>query len=487
MNPQAPRFFGLPKIHKTNVPIRPVVSSVSAPTRRLASHLNALFRKFTGFSPKYGVKNSTEFCRALSQRERPSSKHILVSFDVKNLFTNIPVSEAVDVAEKVLKNAGAEPPFLSEFVKLLKVCVDQNYFKFNDQFFQQTEGLAMGSPLSPLLADLYMDNFEQTLFNDSSVNTSFIDCWFRYVDDVFAVWTSTERQLDIFLSKLNSQCKNIQFTCEKERNNSLNFLDITILTTNKGYEFSIHRKETTTDHVIPSDSRHHPSQKMAAFHFMLNRLLNIPLSQYNFDKELNTVKTIAVNNGYNKSVIQKMLDKKRSIRAQKLLYGSFSKEEKKRWCKLLYHGVLTQSVANLFPKDKFNIAYYNKGNLRTLLSKTKDKIDRNDKSGIYKLKCNECMAVYVGQTGRAIKVRTEEHKRHWRNGQLEKSQFAKHLWECDHKSDFEPEMLHLEKKGRRMDSLEQMEIRRPRKEEHLVNENIFENHSPLLDVVFSLT
>ncbi|XP_071443316.1 putative nicotine oxidoreductase [Hetaerina americana] len=183
MNPQTPRFFGLPKIHKTNVPIRPVVSSVAAPSRKLASHLNSLFREVTGFKPRYGVKNSTELCQHLTQRELPSSKHILVSFDVKDLFTNIPISEAVKVAEETLKQTGAEPPFLDEFLALLRVCVEENYFKFNGKFFQQKDGLAMGSPLSPLLADLYMNDFEERLFSDHSVNTSFIHCWYRFCKD----------------------------------------------------------------------------------------------------------------------------------------------------------------------------------------------------------------------------------------------------------------------------------------------------------------
>ncbi|XP_046391602.1 uncharacterized protein LOC124159736 [Ischnura elegans] len=139
MNPQAPRFFGLPKLHKTNIPIRPVVSSVAAPSRKLASHLNSIFREFTGFKPRYGVNNSTALCRLLTQREPPPSKHTLVSFDVKDLFTNIPISEAVKIAEETLRKAGADPPFLDDFVKLLTVCVEENYFKFNNKFYRQKE------------------------------------------------------------------------------------------------------------------------------------------------------------------------------------------------------------------------------------------------------------------------------------------------------------------------------------------------------------
>jgi hypothetical protein len=100
----------------------------------------------------------------------------------------------------------------------------------------------------------------------------------------------------------------------------------------------------------------------------------------------------------------------------------------------------------LFPKKDFRITYYSNYNLRVVLSKTKDVIDKHDRSGIYKLQRNDCKIGYVGQTGRSIKVKTEEHKRHIRNGDFDKYQFAKHLWESDHRSDFVPEILHREKR-----------------------------------------
>ena len=185
------------------------------------------------------------------------------------------------------------------FVSLLKVCVGQNYFNFNSEYYQQGEGLAMGSPLSPLLAELFMDDFENILFNRYSMCSN-IYCLFRYVGDVFAIWTGTDRQLDNFLKILNAQHINLKFTCEKEKDGKLNFLDVAVSRRNKKFEFEIFRKASTMDHVIPSDSRHHVNQKLSAFHFLLNRLINIPLSKEAYGKELDTIKLIATSNGYNK-------------------------------------------------------------------------------------------------------------------------------------------------------------------------------------------
>ncbi|XP_071455076.1 uncharacterized protein [Hetaerina americana] len=145
MNPKAPRFFGLPKIHKTDTPIRPVVSSVTAPSRKLAAYLNSLFRDCTEFQPKYGVKNSSDLCEKLSNKTPPPPHHTLVSFDVSNLFTSIPVSRAVDVAEEVLKNKGADLQFIKEFVKLLKLPNISHLLSGNDKI-SESRAMAFQTP-----------------------------------------------------------------------------------------------------------------------------------------------------------------------------------------------------------------------------------------------------------------------------------------------------------------------------------------------------
>ena len=138
------------------------------------------------------------------------------------------------------------------------------------------------------------------------------------------------------------------------------------------------------------------------------------------------------------------------------------------------------------PKMKVRVAFYNKNCLKNLLSHTKDKIPLLEKSGVYKLFC-ECGAAYVGQTGRKFKERIKEHVTCAKNKDLT-SLFAKHLIEEKHKSDFKPKILHQQKKGLRLDALEQLEILKSVKsKEKIVNEFLFYCHSPLLDLPPNLT
>jgi hypothetical protein len=481
MNPSPPRFFGLPKIHKPGVPIRPVISNVTAPNHLLARRVNDIFREQSKFAAKYSVQNSFDFINRVSKVHIPS-KCILVSFDVSNLFTSVPPKEAIDIAETILVQKSVPYPVICELVQLLQTCAFQNYFKFNGKYFKQPNGLAMGSPLSPILADIYMDHFEKNLFSSSSELTKNVLCWYRYVDDVFCVWGGSKRQLQLFLTRLNSLNKNLKFTIEVEENNSLPFLDLKISKLNNKLDFSIFRKDSYTDQVIHFKSRHCFSQKLSAFHAMIHRLVNVPMSPENTKKELSIIKLIAINNGYNEELVEKLYRKKLNKIALKDIYSTQPPQDSAaKWHRILYLDDFSQKVCKKLPKDRIKIANYNKSSLRSLLSHTKDRIPCEEKSGVYKLKC-ECGAIYIGQTGRKFQERVKEHQACVRNQKMN-SQFAKHLIENNHRSDFNFEILHVESKGYRLDALEQLEIFNSASlNGNIVNEFLYASHSPLLKV-----
>ena len=98
----------------------------------------------------------------------------------------------------------------------------------------------------------------------------------------------------------------LKFTLEIELNNSLNFLDLTITKTNNTHTYKIYRKPTTSDMVIHNSSNHPTQHKHAAFNYMLHRLTSIPLNTHDYQEELNTIKYIAVKNGYNPDLVNKI-------------------------------------------------------------------------------------------------------------------------------------------------------------------------------------
>ena len=113
--------------------------------------------------------------------------------------------------------------------------------------------------------------------------------------------------------------------------------------------------------------------------------------------------------------------------------------------------------------------------------KSKDAIPTLERSGVYQLKC-ECSAVYIGQTGRKLRDRLKEHIACYKNQNLN-SNFAKHLIDTGHNSDFSPELLHCEGKGPRLDALEQLEIFKCVNNDcDIVNDLLYTSRSPLLNL-----
>ena len=98
----------------------------------------------------------------------------------------------------------------------------------------------MGSPLGPVLANLFMAIHEKDWLKNCNSPPIF---YRRYVDDIFCL-VKNETEANSFLTYLNSKHANIKFTIEHEKDKKLPFLDILISSKNEYFETSVHRKDT---------------------------------------------------------------------------------------------------------------------------------------------------------------------------------------------------------------------------------------------------
>ena len=103
----------------------------------------------------------------------------------------------------------------------------------------------MGSPLSPILAEIYMNNLENNIVENSKHKHN-IKLWVRYVDDILIIWTGTDRQLDQFHSEINNINGNITFTIEKG-NKTITYLDLTTQIKDNKLHYKIYRKHRLSD------------------------------------------------------------------------------------------------------------------------------------------------------------------------------------------------------------------------------------------------
>ena len=93
-----PKLYGLPKIHKPQVPVRLIVSCINSPTYQLAKYVNTLISPLVGQTPSF-VKNThnfVEFVRSICLQPTKA----MVSFDIKSFFANVPTQEALEVIEE---------------------------------------------------------------------------------------------------------------------------------------------------------------------------------------------------------------------------------------------------------------------------------------------------------------------------------------------------------------------------------------------------
>ena len=219
------RIYGTPKIHKFSPSdsfpkLRPIVSSIGTFNYDLARFLYDLLSRLV--PNDYSCKGTFSFASQIKNANL--SKKILVSYDVTSLFTNIPLQETIDIAINLIFNHNPNLNITKkELKKLFLFATSQTHFIFNSKFYNQIDGVAMGSPLAPVLANIFMGFYESKWLNEYNLNKP--KFYFSYVDDILAAFDKEQDSLD-FLNFLNKRHPNIKFTIEKQTNHSIAFLDV---------------------------------------------------------------------------------------------------------------------------------------------------------------------------------------------------------------------------------------------------------------------
>ena len=186
----------------------------------------------------------------------------LISFDVKSLFTKVPIDLSLQTIDRRLREDNIlsdrttlDPPTIT---MLTELCLRTTYFQYGNEFFEQRDGAAMGSPLSPVVANIFMEEFENEALQEAGSKPRL---WLRYVDDTFVIWSQGRDQLEDFLSFLNGRHGNIQFTMEEETDGSIPFLDVLVKKNRGSLSTSVYRKPTHMDRYLHFSSHHHPRVK----------------------------------------------------------------------------------------------------------------------------------------------------------------------------------------------------------------------------------
>ena len=449
MNPSAPSIKGLIKLHKPDQPIRPVVNWRSAPAYKLSKLFTDKTNILAPLPNSLNIKNTHELLKNL--KDTPILPHYnLASLDITNLYSNIPVKETKTILDNILTNNRTETQTQHELLRWFDIITGQNYFAHKKQIAVQHDGLPMGAPSSGLIAEIFLQHIEHLHLPHLTKKHKIIN-YCRYVDDILIIFDANHSNLLEITKDFNSIHPKLQFTAETEKDNTLNYLDISINRTPTHLNAAIFRKPTFTDTIIPFTSNHPMQHKYAAIRHLYHRLNSYDLKQQEYQRELDIIHNILHNNSF-------------PIKPHRTQTPNRVKQTPNRtarkWACFTYVGKETSYVTNIFRRTDLKITFRTTNTLANLLTHRIHTQDKYSQSGVYKLTCPDCHKTYVGQTGRQFSTRYREHRTAWYNNS-NTSNFAKHLTEATHS--FGPmneimEIVQYHRKSSHLNTIEKFHI-----------------------------
>lgn len=370
----------------------------------------------------YSLKDSWEINSFLKIHNKIPSNHQIISLDIVSMYTNIPielVEKAIDSGWNII---GKHTTIKKEhFIQGIKLCLNSNFFTYDNKFYTQKKGLAMGSPLSPILSEFAMNSLENTIINNSPIPIVFYK---RYVDDcILCIPNNThETILDMF----NKFCGDIQFTLERESNDKINFLDLTISINrnNNTLETNWFQKLITSGRYLNFLSESPISHKKGCIYSLIDRCFKFS-SGLDFQLNIQKIIKLFLENNYPLDFIQKTID----VRLKKLKHqkpqthtlnnssdANQTKSKSTNFVTIPYIKGISEAIAGKLKKYRLDVAYKPNNYSNQFFSVIKDKTNINDKTHlVYQINCNDCNAVYIGQTKQKLGNRINQHRNSVKN------------------------------------------------------------------------
>lgn len=199
------------------MPLRPILSMTNSPQHKLARWLVEVLKPLAKKLDLYSVADSFELVEKL--KDMNIGDEHMCSIDVQSLSTNVPLTETVDFICEQIEEENLWVPVPTDYLRtLILLCTKDVNFNFLNEPYCQIDGVAMGSPLGPMLANFFMIMIEKRLTDVISRLTLYI----RYVDDTLLIYKDPSL-IKTFIDRLNTAHPNLAVTEEAESNNCLPF------------------------------------------------------------------------------------------------------------------------------------------------------------------------------------------------------------------------------------------------------------------------
>ena len=365
--PRYPQLYGLPKIHKTGAPIRPIVSFYNTPLSALHKVLSTFLKPLTNSCLR--LKDSTALMQHLDTTYSPTHPYH-ASLDVVSLYTSCDMRAARDIA---IDKFNVDPSLLPDNISvntissLINFCLDNSYFEYDNTFYSQNSGGPMGSPLTVELAEIRTSYIEELALNTSPDPPN---SYRHFVDDGLGDFRDRQHA-ETYLLFINSLSSDLQYTLEHPADDgSLPFLDVLI---HPDKSTSVYRKPTHTNLYLKYNSSTNNATKDSVIRSLTRRAYNLCSPQH-LDAELTTVYNICLSNGFppqRTTTIMEQVKTKMERRTTNLSHRQFKKllnNDRSLKVSLPYHPTVGKPLKSLLNKHDIDVTYSSSPNLRSLLT-----------------------------------------------------------------------------------------------------------------------
>ncbi|PFX16903.1 hypothetical protein AWC38_SpisGene18798 [Stylophora pistillata] len=388
-------------------------------------YLTTILQPLTDKS-RHKLQSNEDFINATKTVQIPDD-YKLVSFDVKSLFTSIPLQLALQCTETAIRQFTDPLPLpTDDIMDLLNICLTSTYFQYNGKHYKQLHATAMGSPVSVVIAEIVMQNIEERAL---STCRQTIPLWLRYVDDTFTAVRHDE--IDAFHRHLNEQNTDIQFIREVEENGKLPFLDCLVSHNDNSLRTTVYRKPSHTDRLLDESSYNPTSHKATTIRTLTRRAQLVCDSTDSLSDENKYLHRVFTKNNYNNDFIR------RNTHRPTTTTETNDTATPTTTATIPYIKGMSENISRILLPFNIRVAHKPITTLRQLLTNVKDKDEpRNRQGTIYKINCSDCQASYIGETGRNLTTRLTEHRRATRKGDVS-NHIAEHHRLTNHNIDWD--------------------------------------------------
>ena len=439
------------------------------------------------------IKDTTDFLSKLPQSSDPNA--ILVSFDVENLYTNIPHKLGIEAIQFWLEKYPEELParidknFILEGIRFI---LENNYFCFNDQYFLQKKGTAMGTKFAPIFSTLVLGYLEEKLYTnlekefDCHFKQYIIDNFKRFLDDCFILFTRSDDDLKKLHKCLNELHPSINYTMEQNRS-QLPFLDTLIINYRGKIQTDIFYKPTDSKQYLLYTSCHPKHTRNSIPYNLARRLKMIISEETTLNSRLNELKVFLTKRKYPLKLIEDAIEKVHCLDRSTLLRNHNTSEESdiipyvttfnpnnpeiyptiEQFKPILQRNhelhetfkdkvflkskrqppnlkrLLTKARFTNKPKEDYKVSkcneprcglckYISEGpsaNFKGKVFKVNDDMSCKSKNVIYVIQCRGCNEQYIGETVN-LRNRITLHNQHIRHAELRKIPVSGHIADC---------------------------------------------------------